>query len=102
MARRAVAVLCAAAVAAAVLQACAPAAPRVGDTLTLQGRLVMKGNDPVFIPVLVTGKGQWELRGLDAKKALALQARPLTVTGTVLQATGAGPSLPKLEVQQVR
>ncbi|WP_345251782.1 hypothetical protein [Pigmentiphaga soli] len=85
------------------LLACAHAGPQPGDHLSLQGRLVLKGSDPLFTPVLIVAGeqgGQWELRGMERSEALRLQSTMLRVSGTVLQVGAALPAV--LRVEEVR
>ncbi|HEX2546907.1 MAG TPA: hypothetical protein VHL79_18640 [Ramlibacter sp.] len=60
------------------------AAPRVGDTLTLHGTLVLKGNAPRTTPVLVrSDTEQWELQQVQDATATALQNRKVRASGIV-------------------
>jgi hypothetical protein len=91
---------CIAAVAVA-LAGCG-AAPRVGDTLTLQGTLVFKGNEPVVTPVLVSDASvQWELQQVAPAAAASLQNRKVQATGVVTRTPGTG-VLPALRVTDLR
>ncbi|MDX3904509.1 MAG: hypothetical protein QHC78_02310 [Pigmentiphaga sp.] len=86
------------------LGACTPPAPREGEVVTVEGRVVLKGNEPFILAVLDTGNQQWELRGLTRAQILALQSRTVAVTGKVVGPVGgAGTGLPlRLEVQSIQ
>jgi hypothetical protein len=89
------------------LSACAqalppPGLPSAGDVITLQGRLVLKGNSPMIVPVLVTNSNiQWQLRGLSRQDSDSLQSQSVTVVGKVRQPPRRGTTLPQLDVQTV-
>lgn len=90
-----------AAAAALALAACS-AAPRLGDTLSLEGTLVLKGNAPMTVPVLVrSGTEQWELQQVAPATATALQNRKVQATGVVARTAGAG-RLPALRVSEIQ
>jgi len=92
----------AAVVATALAVAGCSAAPRVGDALTLQGTLVLKGNEPKTTPVLVRSPSeQWELQQVAPATAAALQNRKVQATGVVARTPGQGPLLPALRVTQL-
>lgn len=86
------------------LLACAQPAPQAGDVITLEGRIVLKGNEPFVVAVLESGDRQWDLRGLTRQQMQALQSRTVTVTGTVARPAGeAGGGMPaQLQVQSIR
>lgn len=81
-----------------------PARPQAGEVVTLEGRLVLKGNEPFIVAVLESGDRQWDLRGLSRQQMQDLQARTVTVTGTVTRSAGeAGGGMPaQLQVQSIR
>lgn len=77
-------------------------APQVGETLTLQGTLVIKGNEPRTVAVLVrTSSEQWELQDVEPATFAALQNRKVEATGRVSRAPG-GALLPALRVNALR
>ncbi|PJO35689.1 hypothetical protein CTI10_027030 [Delftia acidovorans] len=87
----------------------APAAPDAGQplTLTLQGRLVLRGNAPHEQPVLQTASGEtWQLKGLNAEQVTQWQRQNVEVRGQPgpRPAAGAAPSMapPQLQVQSIR
>lgn len=93
----------AALVATALAVAGCSAAPRVGDPLTLQGTLVLKGNEPRTAPVLVRSSSeQWELQQVAPATAAALQNRKVQATGVVARTAGQGPLLPALRVTHLQ
>lgn len=78
------------------------AAPRVGDTLSLTGTLVLKGSEPRPTPVLVRDAGeQWELQGVAPATSRQLQNRKVQARGVVTRAAAEGPLLPALRVQEI-
>ncbi|GHD68345.1 hypothetical protein [Jeongeupia chitinilytica] len=80
--------------------ACAAPTVQLGQPMTLEGKLVLKGNAPFVVPVLQTAKGNWELRGLAEQTAARLQNKQLQVSGTVSRLQQ-GPALPQLQVSSV-
>ncbi|MGQ8880111.1 hypothetical protein ACUTR7_21530 [Delftia sp. NA_296.1] len=85
----------------------APAAPDAGQPLTLQGRLVLRGNAPHEQPVLQTASGEtWQLKGLSAEQVTQWQRQNVEVRGQPdpRPAAGAAPSMapPQLQVQSIR
>ncbi|ATH12645.1 hypothetical protein CHL79_09545 [Delftia acidovorans] len=85
----------------------APAAPDAGQPLTLQGRLVLRGNAPHEQPVLQTASGEtWQLQGLSAEQVTQWQRQNVEVRGQPgpRPAAGAAPSMvsPQLQVQSIR
>ncbi len=85
----------------------APAAPDAGQPLTLQGRLVLRGNAPHEQPVLQTASGEtWQLQGLSAEQITQWQRQNVEVRGQPgpRPAAGAAPSMapPQLQVQSIR
>lgn len=89
--------------------ASASAAPDAGQplTLTLQGRLVLRGNAPHEQPVLQTASGEtWQLKGLNAEQVTQWQRQNVEVRGQPgpRPAAGAAPSMapPQLQVQSIR
>ncbi|KAF1056815.1 MAG: hypothetical protein E2582_03040 [Delftia sp.] len=85
----------------------APAAPDAGQPLTLQGRLVLRGNAPHEQPVLQTTSGEtWQLQGLSAEQITQWQRQNVEVRGQPgpRPAAGAAPSMaqPQLQVQSIR
>lgn len=85
----------------------APAAPDAGQPLTLQGRLVLRGNAPHEQPVLQTASGEtWQLKGLSAEQVTQWQRQNVEVRGQPgpRPAAGAAPSMvsPQLQVQAIR
>ncbi len=95
------------ALAAGVLLACtssadqpvAPAAPEPEEMISITGRVVVTGSDPLVILVIVTGANeQYELVGEQADPLWDLQQLQLTVRGRVVQ-EASGPGFPaQLEV----
>lgn len=82
-----------------ILQGCAASPTAVEATvaqvvqkkLTIQGVLILKGNDPFIYPVLVSADGtQWELKGLGSEEAKKLQNQPVAVQGHLIRGAGAG------------
>ena len=76
-------------------------------TLTLQGRLVLRGNAPHEQPVLQTTSGEtWQLQGLSAEQITQWQRQNVEVRGQPgpRPAAGAAPSMaqPQLQVQSIR
>ncbi len=85
-----------------MLGACAQATSSA-ESLTLEGRMVLKGSSPVFTPVLMTqSDGQWELQGLSRERGMALQSQTVVVTGKVVRAPTTGAVPPRLEVESIR
>ncbi|WP_232245271.1 hypothetical protein [Delftia acidovorans] len=87
--------------------ASASAAPDAGQPLTLQGRLVLRGNAPHEQPVLQTASGEtWQLKGLSAEQVTQWQRQNVEVRGQPgpRPAAGAAPSMapPQLQVQSIR
>ncbi|WP_249320818.1 hypothetical protein [Delftia acidovorans] len=83
------------------------AAPDAGQPLTLQGRLVLRGNAPHEQPVLQTASGEtWQLKGLSAEQVTQWQRQNVEVRGQPgpRPAAGAAPSMapPQLQVQSIR
>ncbi|OVZ57531.1 hypothetical protein CDO44_17370 [Pigmentiphaga sp. NML080357] len=83
------------------LWACAQTPPKAGDVITVEGRVVLKGNEPFIVAVLDAGDRQWDLRGLTRQQMLDLQSRTVTVTGVVARPPGEGPPA-QLDVQAIR
>lgn len=84
-----------------------PATPDAGQPLTLQGRLVLRGNAPHEQPVLQTASGEtWQLKGLSAEQVAQWQRQNVEVRGQPgpRPAAGAAPSMapPQLQVQSIR
>ena len=83
------------------------AAAEPGQPLTLQGRLVLRGNAPHEQPVLQTASGEtWQLKGLSAEQVTQWQRQNVEVRGQPgpRPAAGAAPSMapPQLQVQSIR
>ncbi|MDR0201819.1 MAG: hypothetical protein LBJ40_06620 [Delftia acidovorans] len=83
------------------------AAAEPGQPLTLQGRLVLRGNAPHEQPVLQTASGEtWQLQGLSAEQVTQWQRQNVEVRGQPgpRPAAGAAPSMapPQLQVQSIR
>lgn len=86
----------------ALITAGCSAAPKVGDSLALQGTLVIKGNEPVTTPVLVRSDTEhWELQGVAPATASALQNSQVEARGRVTRAPG-GTLLPALAVTNLQ
>lgn len=84
------------------LWACASSSlPQPGDVITVQGRVVLKGNEPFIIAVLKASGQQWDLRGMSREQMLELQSRTVAVTGKVVRLPSEGMPA-QLEVQSVR
>jgi len=83
------------------LWACAQPIPRAGEMITVEGRVVLKGNEPFIAAVLDAGGSQWDLRGLTRQQMLDLQSRTITVTGIVARPPGQGMPA-QLDVQSMR
>lgn len=84
-----------------------PATPDASQPLTLQGRLVLRGNAPHEQPVLQTASGEtWQLQGLSAEQVTQWQRQNVEVRGQPgpRPAAGAAPSMapPQLQVQSIR
>lgn len=75
--------------------------PKLGDTLMLQGKLVLKGSAPMVYPVLLLANDQWELQNVPAEVAATLQNREVSAEGTVTRATSTGLQLPSLHVTKI-
>lgn len=83
------------------------AAAEPSQPLTLQGRLVLRGNAPHEQPVLQTTSGEtWQLQGLSAEQITQWQRQNVEVRGQpgTRPAAGAAPSMaqPQLQVQSIR
>ncbi|WP_234639752.1 hypothetical protein [Delftia tsuruhatensis] len=81
--------------------------PQAGQPLTLQGRLVLRGNAPHEQPVLQTASGQaWQLHGLSAEQIAQWQRQNVEVQGLPgpAPAAGAASSMAPatLQVQSIR
>ncbi|VCU69278.1 hypothetical protein PIGHUM_01339 [Pigmentiphaga humi] len=83
------------------LWGCAQSAPRAGDVIVVEGRILLKGSEPFVSAVLETKDAQWTLRGLTRQQMLELQSRNAVVAGKVVRPPGEG--LPaQLDVQSLR
>jgi hypothetical protein len=87
--------------------ATAPAQPEAGQALTLQGRLLLRGNAPHEQAVLQTASGKvWQLQGLSAEQITQWQRQNVEVRGQPgpQPAADAAPSMasPQLQVQSIR
>lgn len=79
------------------------ATPTIGASLTLEGTLVLKGNEPHVTPVLVrSATEQWELQQVAREKAATLQNTRVEAAGVVTRAPGQGSQLPALAVTSLR
>ena len=76
-----------------------PATPEPDEMISITGRVVVTGSDPLVILVIVTGANeQYELVGEQADPLWDLQQLQLTVRGRVVQ-EASGPGFPaQLEV----
>ena len=82
---------------------CSATTPAPGASLVLEGTLVLRGNEPHTIFVLLRPNGeQWELQEVAAETGRPLQNREVSATGVVTRAPGAGLRLPALRVTQLR
>jgi hypothetical protein len=65
-----------------VLEAVAAPAPQTGEILTLEGILVLKGNEPATVPALMVKDSElWELQNVSLATAKRLQNKRIEVTG---------------------
>ena len=98
---KALVLVCTVAIASAT--AACGAAPRVGEHRRLEGTLVLKGNEPHTVPVLVLpGSQQWELLDVQPAAAAALQNRKVRASGVVARLADEGPLLPALRVGELK
>ncbi|BCL75885.1 hypothetical protein JHS3_16210 [Jeongeupia sp. HS-3] len=81
-----------------LLASCASLNYTLGQPITAEGTLVLKGNEPFAVPVLVGQSEQWELTGLKKQQYVPLQNKALRVRGTVARLRGDGPLRPQLQV----
>jgi hypothetical protein len=80
-------------IAAFAFSGCAATPPAPGQTVTLTGKLVLKGSAPMIRPTLQVDEGNhWDLTAVDRATAIALQNRRVTVVGKVTPA-GTEPTL---------
>jgi hypothetical protein len=85
-----------------VAAACA-AVPRSGETVTLQGVLVLKGNEPFTTTALMVDDSElWELQNVPAGTAKRLQNKRVEVSGLVIRPSAIGVQLPSLRVSNLR
>lgn len=72
-------------------------APVVGESVTMTGRLTIKGSMPMLQAVLTRETGErWELKGIQPLTAARLQNKKVSVQGKVVRATPTPMLLPSL------
>lgn len=93
--------LLAAAIALNSLAACALDATHAGQSVTLHGRLAMRGNVPFTYAVLIDREQVWELDGLAKDRLQSLQNHQVDVRGTVVRPDAGAGRLPSVRVETV-
>jgi hypothetical protein len=75
--------------------------PSIGQSIELAGKLTLRGNEPFVYPVVQDKSGVWQLDGLPAARASALQNRPVNIRGTVVRLDSDGAQLPMVHVESL-
>lgn len=84
-------------------EAAAPRALKVGEQVTMTGRLALKGSMPMIQAVLTRETGErWELTGIPRPTAARLQNKRVTVEGKVVRAAATHMLRPSLAVSSIR
>ncbi|AOY00004.1 hypothetical protein [Jeongeupia sp. USM3] len=85
-----------------LLASCASPAYTLGQPVTAEGKLVLKGNEPFAVPVLLGQSEQWELTGLKQQQYVPLQNKAVRVRGTVARLPGEGLLRAQLQVTEIK
>lgn len=75
--------------------------PSIGQSIELSGKLTLRGNEPFVYPVVQDPGGVWQLDGLSAARASALQNQQVKIRGTVVRLDPAGMQLPMVHVESL-